>query len=140
MIDMDKVIEYSKDLTLLYVEDNDDAREMTTMILEDFFNTIIVAIDGEDGYEKFKENKIDFIITDINMPNLNGLEMSKKIRQIDQKTPIVVLSAHNEDNFFIDSQKIGINDYLLKPIDIDQLTNVIFEIIQKYEYSKGNER
>lgn len=134
MINMDKVIEYSKDLTLLYVEDNDDAREMTTMILEDFFNTIIVAIDGEDGYKKFKENEIDLIITDINMPNLNGLEMADKIRQINQEVPIIVLSAHNEDNFFIDSIQIGINGYLLKPIDIDQLTNVVFRTVHKYKY------
>jgi len=134
MVDMDKVVEYSKGLTLLYVEDNDDAREMTTMILEDFFDTIVVAVDGEDGYAKFRENEIDLVITDINMPNLNGLEMSAKIRQTNEEVPIIVLSAHNEDSFFIDSIQIGINGYLLKPIDIDQLTNVIFRTVQKYKY------
>jgi len=134
MIDVDEVIEYSQDLTLLYVEDNKDAREMTSMILEDFFDNIIVAIDGEDGYKKFLENEIDLIITDINMPKLNGLELCAKIRKKDDNIPIIILSAHNEDNFFMDSIKYGVNGYLLKPIDIDQLTTVISRIVQKYKY------
>lgn len=134
MVDMDEVVQYSKGLTLLYVEDNDDAREMTTMILEDFFDTIVVAVDGDDGLKKYKENSIDIIITDINMPKLNGIEMCEKIRQEDDEVPIIVLSAHNEDNFFMDSIDVGVNGYLLKPIDIDKLTNVIFKTIEKYKY------
>ena len=135
MIDIAEVIQYSKDLKLLYVEDNVDAREMTTMILEDFFDSIIVAENGEDGYQKFKENDVDLIITDINMPRMNGLEMSEKIRAVDNEIPIIILSAHNEDNFFLESIKIGVNGYLLKPIDIEQLATVIFRVIQKYKYA-----
>ncbi len=141
MIDVNEVIKYSKDLKLLYVEDNEDAREMTTMILEDFFDSIIIAVDGEDGYNKFQENDIDLIITDINMPKLNGLEMAGKIRELDDDVSIVVLSAHNEDSFFIDSIEIGINGYLLKPIDINQFCNLIYRVIQKFKYitqSKSN--
>jgi PAS domain S-box-containing protein len=141
VIDVNEVIKYSKDLKLLYVEDNEDAREMTTMILEDFFDSIIIAVDGEDGYNKFQENDIDLIITDINMPKLNGLEMAGKIRELDDDVSIVVLSAHNEDSFFIDSIEIGINGYLLKPIDINQFCNLIYRVIQKFKYitqSKSN--
>jgi PAS domain S-box-containing protein len=134
MIDIDELIEYSKDLKLLYVEDNPDAREMTAMILEDFFDNIILAVDGEDGLEKFKDNDIDFVISDINMPKLNGIDMCEKIREIDQEVSLVILSAHNEDNFFMKSIKMGIDAYLLKPIDIDQLTSVIYKITQKYRY------
>ena len=134
MIDIDDIIQNSHNLTLLYVEDNEDAREMTTMILEDFFDNIIIAVDGEDGYEKYIQNKIDLIITDINMPRLNGLELCKKIRVNDDETPIIILSAHNEDNFFIESIKYGVNGYLLKPIDIDQLSSMIFRVTQKYKY------
>ena len=134
MIDIDELIEYSQNLTLLYVEDNQDAREMTTMILEDFFDNIIVAEDGQDGYEKFLENDVDLIITDINMPRLNGLELCEKIREHDDEISIIILSAHNEDNFFMDSIKYGVNGYLLKPIDIDQLTSLLHKVIQKYKY------
>jgi len=134
MIEFSDLIKYSKDLTLLYVEDNQDAREMTTMILEDFFHRIVVAVDGADGLEKFKENKIDLIITDINMPKCNGIDMCKGIRELDSDVPIVVVSAHNEDNFFIESIEIGVNGFILKPIDIEQLTMVLYSVIQKYRY------
>ena len=134
MIDVDEIIEYSQELTLLYVEDNQDAREMTTMILEDFFDNIVIAVDGEDGYEKFMQNSIDIVITDINMPKLNGLELCEKIRKTDEDISIIILSAHNEDNFFMDSIKYGVNGYLLKPIDIDQLTSLIATVVQKFKY------
>jgi len=134
MIDISSVIEYSQDLRLLYVEDNEDAREMTAMILEDFFDNIVIAVDGEDGFEKFQENEIDLIITDINMPKLDGLGMSAKIRTLDTEVPIIVLSAHNEDGFFMDSIKVGVNGYLLKPIDIEQLTDAIYRVVKSYKY------
>jgi PAS domain S-box-containing protein len=134
MIDIDKLISYSKKLKLLYVEDNIDAREMTVMILEDFFDDIVVAVDGKDGYEKFQQNNFDLIMTDINMPILNGLEMVAKIRQTNSDIPVLILSAHNEDNFFINSIKLGIDGYILKPIDVDQLTLMIEKIVDKHIY------
>ncbi len=136
MIDFDKVIKYSKDLKLLYVEDNPEAREMTLMLLEDFFQDITIAVNGEDGLQKFKENDIDLILTDINMPKLNGLEMSQKIRELDRDIPIIILSAHNEEDFFIDSIRIGVSGYILKPIDIDQLASVIYNISKEFKYKK----
>ena len=136
MLKIDEIIKNSQDLTLLYVEDNEDAREMTTMLLESFFDNIIVGVDGEDGYEKFKQNSIDIVITDINMPKMNGLELSKKIREDDSDVPIVILSAHNEASFFTDSIKYGVNGYILKPIDIDQLSTTIQRVTQKYIYIK----
>ncbi len=136
MIDIDKVIEYSQAIKVLYVEDNQEAREMTMSLLEDFFDDIVIAINGEDGLQKFQENDIDLILTDINMPKLNGLEMSKKIRDIDMETPIIVLSAHNEEDFFLESIKIGINGYILKPIDIEQFASVVYTISKELRYKK----
>jgi len=134
MNELGEIIEYSKKLKLLYVEDNQDSREMTSMVLEDFFDDIVIAVNGEDGLEKFKNNKIDIIITDINMPKLNGLEMIEKIKEIDSDVPILVLSAHNEDDFFIRSIRLGVDGYLLKPIDLEQLLNMLKKIIKRYRY------
>ncbi len=134
MNSIDEIIKYSKDLKLLYVEDNKDSREMTSMILEDFFDNILIAIDGEDGYQKFIQNDIDIIITDINMPKMNGLEMIAKIKEIDADIPILVLSAHNEDDFFIKSIKLGVDGYLLKPIDLEQLVAMINKTVKKFQY------
>jgi len=131
MVDMKETLKYSKQLKLLYVEDNKDARDMTGMILEDFFDSIIFGVDGKDGYEKFLENKIDFVITDINMPKMNGLDMCKNIQKLDKNIPIIVLSAHNEENFLSQSIDIGVSAYLLKPLDMELLAKYILAVLQK---------
>ncbi len=133
MDNIEEIIKYSQQLNLLYVEDNQEARESTIFVLEEFFDNIIVAINGQDGLNKFKENQenIDLIITDINMPKLNGLEMTEKIKAIKNTIPILVLSAYNESGFFIDSIKLGVEGYLLKPIDIDQFFGVLEKVTQK---------
>ncbi len=136
MIDIDKIISFSKGLRVLYVEDNQEAREMTLMLLEDFFDDIVVCVDGEEGFEKFKNSDVDLVITDINMPKLNGLEMSQKIKEMNREIPIIVLSAHNEEDFFLESIKIGINGYILKPIDIEQLALTIYNITKELRYKK----
>lgn len=136
MIEIEKILEYSKDMVLLYVEDNPDAREMTTMILQEFFNNIIVAEDGEDGYQKFLANHVDIIISDITMPNLNGIEMSELIREKDTHVPIIFLTAHNDEAYFLNSIKLGINGFLLKPMDIQELIKLIGRISQHYIYEK----
>lgn len=134
MIDIEKILQYSQQLNLLYVEDNDDSREMTSMVLSDFFRDIITAVDGADGFEKFKNNHIDIILTDINMPELNGLQMIEKIREVDEDIPILVLSAYNEDDYFVGSIKLGVDGYLFKPIDIDQLVSTLARIVKKHQY------
>jgi len=130
---IENLIAFTQKLTLLYVEDNPEARETTLMVFEEFFNNIIVATNGEEGLEKFKSNDIDLIITDINMPKLNGLDMIEEIRKIDDKILIFVLSAYNESGFFIDSIKLGVEGYLLKPIEINQFLGILNKVVNKLE-------
>jgi len=136
---IENIMKYSKNLKLLYVEDNKEARESTVLVLEEFFDNIIIAIDGKDGYDKFQENKIDVIITDINMPRLNGLEMTAKIKELDSDIPILILSAYNESEFFMDSIKIGIEGYLFKPIDIEQFMSVLSKVTQRLKLAEEAE-
>jgi len=130
------VIENSKKLKLLYVEDNKEARESTLLILEDFFESVVVAVDGADGLEKFKNNNIDVVITDIHMPKLNGLEMSEEIKRINLNMPILVLSAYNDSQYFTQSIKIGIDGYLLKPVDMQQFLAVLEKVTKKIKLEK----
>ena len=130
---IEDIIKYSNTLNLLYVEDNDDARKSMCRILEDFFSNIVIAKDGQDGLNKFSQNSIDIIITDINMPLLNGLEMIEKIREMDENIPILILSAHNESNYFIESIRLGVDGYLLKPIDMLQFQTTLFKVVSKQE-------
>jgi len=135
----DEEINYLKQLKILFVEDNQNAREMTAMIFEEIFATVIVAVDGIDAFEKFQQDSFDMVISDINMPRMNGLELFKKIKEIDKNTPLVFLSAHNEDSYFLESIKIGVNGYLLKPIEINQLMDTLVRITQKYKYIKQSQ-
>ena len=137
--DIDSVIGFFSKTKLLYVEDNKEAREATLGVLEEFFKEIFVAVNGKEGYEKFIENyeDIDLIITDINMPNMNGIEMIEKIKKSDLKeVPILVLSAHNEVDYFINSIKVGINGYLLKPVDIEQFISSLCQVSQTIKLAR----
>jgi len=134
-----EIEEETQRLKLLYVEDNPEARSSTLLILEQFFDTIEVGIDGQDGYEKFQKGTFDLIMTDINMPRLNGIEMIRLIRKENAAVPILVLSAYNEQNFFIDGIKAGIEGYLLKPIDIDQFMDIMTRVIYRMRLRRENE-
>lgn len=125
-------------LKVLYVEDNDLARISTKDILDDFFDSIEVAVDGVDGLEKFKQHSFDLVITDINMPHMNGIDMIAKIKQLASDTPILVISAYNESNYFLETIKLGIEGYLLKPIDIEQFLMIISKTVEKIELVREN--
>jgi len=131
MTGRDDLIKYAQEWNLLYVDDDAFSLEMTCEILKKYFTNIITAIDGQDGYEKFKTNKIDLIITDINMPKLTGLEMISKIREIDMDVSVLILSAYKEDDFFLQSIGFGVDGYLLKPIEPIQLETMVSKIIKK---------
>ncbi len=131
MLDIKNIITYTSSLKLLYVEDNPASREATSMILEELFDNVLVAHDGLDGLEMFKNSEVDLIITDINMPRLNGIDMIKEIRKTDNDIPILVLSAHNESSFFMQSIKLGVDGYLLKPIKIEQFLDMLKKVAQK---------
>jgi len=110
---------YSKELSILIVEDEEFIRNMMLTLLKRIFKRVDEASDGNEGYEKFKANPelYDIIMTDINMPNLNGIEMTKKIREIDAIIPILVLSAHNESEKLIQIINSGADAFLQKPLD-----------------------
>ena len=140
MSGLDDIIKCTYPLRLLYVEDNEHARESMMNVLEEFFGDVVITCDGQEGLEGFNNNKIDLIITDINMPRLNGLEMIKEIRKLDTDVPILILSAHNESGFFLDSIKLGVDGYLLKPIVINQFMEILKKVTQKLKFKQEAEK
>ena len=124
-------MKFAQQLKVLYVEDNQEAREATIGLLENIFDNTTVAINGEDGLEKFKKDNFDLILTDINMPKMNGIEMTTKIREINQDIPILILSAYNESGYFMETIRQGVDGYLLKPIDLNQFIDMINKAIEK---------
>ncbi len=129
MLKVEEIIKYTKPLRLLYVEDDAAAAESARFLLEEFFEEIIISRDGKEGLESFEKNDVDLIITDINMPRMDGLEMIAKIREVDNAIPIVVLSAHMQSEYFIKSIKLNVKGYLLKPICVTSLLEILETII-----------
>ncbi len=119
------LMEITKDLKLLYVEDNEEARNQMIKILKNFFQNIDIAIDGKEGLEKYKANHYDLIITDINMPKLNGLEMSDEILKLNKDKHIIIISAYNDIKYLQECIDVGITNYLHKPVKLEQLVNIL---------------
>jgi len=132
MKEIEEIVKYTSKLTLLYVEDDASTREASMFLLENFFDTIVIAENGKDGIEKFKENNIDIIITDINMPYLNGLEMTAEIKKIDQDSKVIIFSANMEPKYFTESIRLGVDGYLIKPIEIKHLINILDKIVTSF--------
>ena len=114
-------------LNVLYVEDDADIRSILQRALERRVKNLYVGIDGLDGFELFEKHRPDIILTDIKMPKMNGINMAKRIKEIDKEVPIIVLSAHSETNYFLEAIENGISGYLLKPLDKQKLYDILEE-------------
>jgi YesN/AraC family two-component response regulator len=132
-----------KELNILFVDDSEEIVDSMTELFNRITKNFYTAKNGKEGLEFFKENQnsIDLIITDINMPLLDGISMAREIKKI-KKVPIIISTAFSETNHLIDAFNIGISKYVLKPINVYQMMEVIYEtvmpIIQAREISKIN--
>lgn len=139
-IPFNKISNSSKDLRLLYVEDNLSTQKIMLEMLENFFETIDVASDGLEGYEKAMINRYDLIITDINMPVMSGLEMIEKIKKVHKNINCLIFSAYSDTEYLVDSIKYCIDGYLIKPIHKEQFLETLYKIIEKIHLKQENEQ
>ncbi len=141
-----EVYKYSQNLNILYVEDDLDMLESTQYMFENFFYSVDTAVDGVDGLEKYIafKNKTsgfyDLVVTDINMPRKNGLEMIDDIKAINSEQAVIVISAYNDSDRLIDLIRKGISNFITKPIMPNQLMQVIYKVSQSiYSEKMKNE-
>ncbi|ECL3536881.1 butyrate response regulator transcription factor BumR [Campylobacter jejuni] len=138
-----------KELIILVVEDEIKTRESLINVLSERFSKVIGAQNGDEGLKKFKKFKPDLVITDIAMPIVDGLDMAREIKEISDDVPIVVLSAYSEKERLLRSIDIGIDKYLIKPVDIEELfkvldyligekieANMLVKISEEYQFNK----
>ena len=125
-------------LTLLYVEDDRDTQEQMKMLLEDDVKEFYQAFDGEEGLSMYKKLKPDIILSDINMPILDGLSMIQKIKEIDEKQPIIIVSALDDRENLLKSINIGVNFFAPKPIDINTIYKQINRLTQTLKKNIDN--
>lgn len=128
-----KTIEnYKKTINIMYIEDDALATSKLKNILEKYYNKIIIASNGEDAFEKMKnEPKIDLIISDINMPKMDGLQFLEELRKVNSDTPFVFVTARDEPDKMLKAIQLDINNYILKPINLQNLLSILDKIIEK---------
>jgi DNA-binding response OmpR family regulator len=130
---MNKIL---KTLKILIVEDEKKLASLLKESILDTFFKVIIAKDGNEGLKKYNSFKPDIIITDIMMPFCDGLEMTQKIKELDENIPIIVLSAHSDKEKLLKAIDLGINKYFIKPFDPDELINYINKIVPKLQKEK----
>ena len=136
MISAQMLLETTRDLKVLYVEDDNDLCLATQSLLSLYFSQVDIAYDGKEGFEKYLEYEklhgyhYDIVLTDINMPIMSGLDMAREILEIHESQSIIILTAHNSQEYLYESISLGIDGFMSKPIDNDQLFKTIFKISQ----------
>ncbi len=128
--------ELSKNLKILIVEDEKKLAQLLKDSISNSFFSVVIASNGEDGLKKFKSFKPDIIITDIMMPFCDGLEMTLKIKELDESIPIIVLSAHSDKEKLLKAIDLGINKYFIKPFDPEELLEHINKLALKLNKQK----
>ena len=128
--------DFLKDQRVLFVEDEELAREKLAKLLTKLFKEVVLASNGLEGLEKFQKSKItnekiDLIISDINMPIMNGLEMLEKIREIDYFVPLIFTTARSETDNLLKAIDLNVSNYIIKPIDTSLLVRKITEVCEK---------
>jgi len=122
---------YLKSLTVLYVEDDESIRTELAQFLRRRVDTLFLANDGQDAWSTFSEQAIDVVITDIKMPRMDGLMLATKIKQKSPSTPILVTTAFEQTDYLIDAIRIGIDKYIIKPVDTGLLMRDLMACVKQ---------
>jgi YesN/AraC family two-component response regulator len=138
MITAKNVHKFSSKLHVLYVEDDAALRKETVILLESYFEKLDVAVDGIDGLDKYNQHSYDIIITDINMPRMDGIEMIRHIRDINLDQKVIAISAHNESEILINLIRSGISSFILKPLKHQDLLNILYPVCRDADAQKTN--
>jgi len=122
-----------KNLTLLLVEDDEELKNSIKDTLSIFFKEIITAQNGQEALFIYSTKHIDLIITDYVMPQLNGYELCKEIRAINKKIPLTIMSNYSDKEKLLKSISLELSEYLIKPIEYQQLINTLLKMTEKLE-------
>ena len=123
--------------TLLYAEDDKETRENYTFVLKKYFSEVYSAEDGKEALNIYREKKPDMLLLDISMPQMDGLELAKAVREKDKDTPIIMLTAHSDREKLLKAIPLGLSKYLLKPIDDVMLIDTVNQLISQMKKSNS---
>jgi len=138
MINSKELLEYTKNFSILFVEDHDELRMNTDSILKNFFKVVTSVENGQEALESYlnyiHENDgkfYDIILTDIKMPKMDGVELTKHIYEINPSQSLIVLSAFDESKYLLPLINLGIEQFLKKPLDFQELLNILHKTSKK---------
>lgn len=136
-----ELVEKAHYIKVLYAEDEHLTRDTIENLLNIIFQEVIVAKDREDALKLFEKHQdIDLLITDINMPKINGIQLVKKIKKINPDLATIIVSAHSESKFMLEAIKLNVDNFILKPFKAQQLFEVVKKAIDKTSLKRQNER
>jgi len=131
-------------ISVLFVDDNETIRQLYRRILEKHVNNLYIADNGFHGLELYQKHKPDLVITDMVMPVMNGLEMVKEIKKVAPDAKFVVMSAYSEKDSFVEAIHMGIDGYLMKPVEAKKLLSLIDEFagitLMKWELERKEKK
>jgi len=125
---MQEKIAKLKTVKILFVEDEQDLVAIISDTLTKLQANFETANNGQVALDKFKNGSFDLIVTDINMPVMNGLELIKHIRDLNSDIPVIIMSAHTEPEYIKSAEELGVKNYLLKPFDFIKFINLVAEL------------
>ena len=128
--------EKTKNLSVLYVEDEEYIRNKTVYLLNKLFQSIEVASDGKEGLDKYLKGDYDIVITDIVMPHMDGLELINNIQKKDSNQSVIIMSALTEPELIDKAKALNIKNFIDKPININQLIDVLNSSIDELDILK----
>ncbi len=134
--------EFLQNTTILYVESNPKIRTEAVEIFEGFFSNVITAIDGKEAYEKFIKfhNEIDIILTDIELPQMSGLELLKEIRKKSWEIPVLISTAFEESEILLKLIKLNVTNYIAKPIQLNTTFKIISLLMEEKQRKQDTKR
>ncbi|XPV69705.1 MAG: PAS domain S-box protein [Halarcobacter sp.] len=131
-------LNYLKNINILYAEDDLFIQKEFSSFLKSFINDLYIAEDGLEALELFEKHSPDIVISDITMPKMNGIELSREIKSINPDVPIIIISAHNNSDFLIEAIEIGVSRFILKPIDMSEVMKILLEFSKNIVISREN--
>ena len=132
--DVDKVL---KRIDLLFVEDDERLRTHMARFLRRKVGTVYEASDGEEGLAIFRSKNPALVLTDIQMPRMNGLEMVEAIRKDHPDTPVIFLTAFQEMPFRLKAERLHANGYFVKPVNFDGFSDELKKVVSFYLLKLG---
>jgi len=129
--EIDNLIDRVKHLNILYVEDNLEVKKQTLKILDELFEDITTAENGLEGLEAYESQDFDIVITDLSMPKMKGMDMIKRIKDINPKQMTLITTAHSESGYIVDANRVKVDGYIIKPFDFVQLNRELLKVTNK---------